>query len=93
MNGHPTAADFTNMALEKIGKKKSQRIIEHCKECPECADRLLEAVREAPLEREPFRLSKWNWISIVLLVASLIAVFGALVWFLGSAGDQALPGR
>ena len=92
-SSHPSAADFANMAAERLGKKKYDRIIEHCKNCPECADKLLQAVRDAPMERQPLKLSKWNWISIGLLVISLAAVFAALVWFLGGAAGQAVPGR
>ena len=89
---HPTASDFVNVALEKVGQKKTQRILEHCKQCPDCANALLEAVRDVPVVREPIKLSKWNWISIGFLVISLVVVFAALLWFLGSAAD-AVPDR
>ena len=85
---HPHSNDLTNLAQERLGRKKTERILDHCKECPECADRLLEVVRSQPIERERLSLSKWNWISIVVLLASLIAVVLAMFWFLNRASGR-----
>lgn len=82
---HPSSVDLANLASEKLGRKKTQRIIEHCKGCPECADRLLDVVSRQPAGGEKMRLSKWNWISIAILVLSLLAVFGLMVWLLRGA--------
>ena len=83
---HPSATDLANLAAEKLGRKKSDRIIEHCKECPECRERLLDAVSRQPARGGGVRLSKWNWISIGVLLLALVATFGLLLWLLsGSA--------
>ena len=86
---HPEPKDLLNLARERLGKKKSQRILDHCKECPECADSLLEAVREHAPEQEKLPLSWWNWASIVLFFVALAAVVLAVVWFLRSAARTA----
>lgn len=92
---HPDAQDLLNLAQEKLGKKKSQRILDHCKDCPACADALLEAVREhAPKgERQP--ITRWQWISIGLFIVALVAVVVAMVWFVRSAASSTslIPGR
>ena len=84
---HLEPSDFLNFAQEKLGKKKQERILEHCKECQECADRLLEAVREHGLDTKPVRLRWWNWVSIGLIVTVLLLiVFAALLgYFRGAA--------
>jgi hypothetical protein len=82
---HPSAEDLANLAREELGRKKTQRILDHCRECPECAELLLEAVSNQPMSRERISLSKWNWISIIILVVALIAVFGLLLWLLRGA--------
>jgi len=82
---HPDPKELSNLAQERLGKKKTRRILEHCKECPQCADFLLEAVRSQPLVGDRPRLSKWNWISIGVLIVTLLAVVAALWWILRSA--------
>jgi hypothetical protein len=87
---HPTAADLANLAGEKLGRKKTQRIIDHCKDCPPCAERLLDEVSRRPSPAgEGLRLSKWNWISIGILVVALLATFGLLLWLLRGAAPAA----
>ena len=81
---HPDPKDLANLAQERLGRKKTQRIFDHCKECPECAELLLETVRSQPIAGERLALSKWNWISIAVLILSLIAVVVAMRWFLNS---------
>ena len=88
---HPTERDLINYARDELGRYKKFRIIEHCKECPECADRLIEAARDHGPEPEPFRLSKWNKISIVVMIAALLAVAFGMWWLLSSVGQSA-PG-
>ncbi|MGD8815778.1 MAG: hypothetical protein PVJ51_01240 [Acidobacteriota bacterium] len=83
---HPSAADLVNLAREELGRKKTQRILEHCKRCPACAELLLDAVNNQPFEGERLRLSKWNWISIGVLLAAVIGVFALLLWLLAGAG-------
>jgi len=83
---HPTAADLANLAREELGRKKTQRILEHCKQCPACADALLDAVSNQPFERERLKLSKWNWISIGVLLVAIIGIFALLLWLLSGVG-------
>ena len=90
-DSHPDPKELSNLAQERLGKKKTRRILEHCKECPQCADLLLEAVRSQPLIGDRPRLSKWNWISIFVLVLSLISVVVALFWFLNSISRAGPP--
>ena len=71
---HLEPTDFLNFAQERLGKKKQERILEHCKECQNCADQLLEAVREHGLEAKPVRLRWWNWVSIGLIVTVLLLI-------------------
>ena len=84
---HPSERDLINYACDELGRYKKFRIIEHCKECPECADRLIEAAREHGPEPEPFKLSKWNKISIVVMVVALLAVAFGMWWLLSSVGQ------
>ncbi|NKB87270.1 MAG: hypothetical protein GKS06_03495 [Acidobacteria bacterium] len=84
---HPSERDLINYAREELGRYKKFRIIEHCKECPECADRLIEAAREHGPEPEPFKLSKWNKISIVVMLGALLAVAFGMWWLLRSVGQ------
>lgn len=85
---HPSERDLINYARDELGRYKKFRIIEHCKECPECADRLIEAAREHGPEPEPFKLSKWNKISIVVMVVALLAVAFGMWWLLTSVGQN-----
>ena len=89
---HPDPTDLANLAREKLGRKKTQRILDHCKECPDCAEQLLEAVREQPLAEGRPLLSKWNWISIGVLIVALLAVVAALWWILRSASRPPAAG-
>ena len=82
---HPDRKDLANLAKERLSRKKTQRILDHCKECPACADVLLEMVRSQPIAGERLVLSKWNWFSIAVLILSLIAVVVAMFWLLNSA--------
>jgi hypothetical protein len=83
MSDHPEPSDFLNFAREKLGKKKQDRIIAHCKECPDCADRLLEVVRAHGADAKPLRLRWWNWVSIglILVVIAAIVVAALLGYF------------
>jgi hypothetical protein len=85
---HLSDRDLINYARDELGRYKKFRIIEHCKECSECAERLIEAAREHGPEPEPFRLSKWNKISIVVMVVALLAVAFGMFWLLRSVGQS-----
>ena len=85
---HPAASDLANLAQEKLGRKKTQRILDHCRDCPECADLLLEAVRAQPLAGERPTLSKWNWISIGIFVVALVVVVVVMLWLLRSVSQR-----
>jgi hypothetical protein len=85
---HPSAADLDSLAQEKLSGKKTQRILDHCKQCPPCADQLMEAVREQT-PATPLKLTKWNWISIGFLIVWLLATLVALWWI--SRGTPQLP--
>ncbi len=90
---HPDPKDLVNLAREQLGRKKTQRILDHCKKCPECADRLLEAVREQPIDPTPVKLSRWSWISLAVLVLTIIAIVVMVFWILRGArvGDSLDP--
>lgn len=80
---HPDTKDLANLAGERLGRKKTQRILDHCKECPDCAERLLEIVRTLPpSERRP--PSRWTWISIVLFAVALIVTVATMIGLLRS---------
>lgn len=85
---HPTPEDLANLAEEKLGGKKTERILQHCKRCPTCADALLEAVSNRPIAQERIKLSKWNWISIALMLVAIVALFGLMLWLLVNAGRE-----
>lgn len=85
---HPGDQDLANYARDELGRYKKFRIIEHCKECPECAERLIDAAREHGPEPEPFRLSKWNKISIAVMLIALLAVAFGMWWLLRSVGQS-----
>ncbi len=84
---HPSPTDLANFAQEKLGRKKTQRILDHCKACRACADQLLEAVCDQPIATPQLRLSRWNWISLGFLVIALLASVGVLGWILRSASQ------
>lgn len=86
---HPSDQDLANYARDELGRYKKFRIIEHCKECPECAERLIDAAREHGPEPEPFRLSKWNKISIAVMIIALLGVAFGMYWLLRSVGQSA----
>ncbi len=85
---HLDPTDLANFAQETLSRKKTQRILDHCKQCPACADQLMEAVREQT-PATPLKLTTWNWISIGFLVVWLFAMIAA-VWCL-SRGTARLP--
>lgn len=89
---HLDPTDLANFAEEKLGRKKTQRVLDHCKECPDCAEQLLEAVRERPLASQRLALSMWNWISIGLLIVALLAVVAAFWWISTNASRPPATG-
>ena len=87
---HPDSADLVNLARQRLGRKKTQRVLDHCRECPDCAEQLLEAVRDEPSDTQPLSLSVWNWISIGLLLVALPAVIAVLWWISRAASTDLL---
>lgn len=93
MEFHPEDRDLVNFARDEIGARKKDRILAHCRECPECADRLLAATRDHAPPPPPFQLTRWNKIWLGALVLSLIALAITLVVLLRSVQppDAMLP--
>lgn len=85
---HPTERDLLNFARDALRQTKRQRILAHCRDCQPCADRLLDLVRQHAPPGERLRLTWFNWLSIVVLAATLLALVGGLIWLLrhGSVG-------
>lgn len=83
---HPSEQDLINYARDELGRYKKFRIIEHCKECSECAERLITAAREHGPEPEPFKLSTWNKVSIVIMLLALLGVAFGLYWMMRQVG-------
>ena len=77
---HPDPADLLKLAQEKLGRKRTQRVLEHCKACNACADELLELVSAQPLPTGRPMLNKWNWISLAFLLAMVLGAFAILWW-------------
>ena len=85
---HPSEQDLINYARDEVGRYKKFRILEHCKECPECADKLIAAARDHGPEPEPFRLSTWNKVSLVIMVLALLGVVFGLYWMVRQLGQD-----
>lgn len=85
---HPPERDLLNFARDELGEAKKERIIRHCRQCPECAERLIELTREHAPDAGPFRLTRFQKISIVLLILSLVAAIGGLMWTLQQVAQQ-----
>lgn len=85
---HPDERDLINLAREELGSRKSERILAHCRNCPPCADRLLELVREHAPPPGPLRLSRWQKFSIVLFVVTLVLLVVLLVWWIRALPEQ-----
>lgn len=86
---HPSARDLVNFARDELGGQKKSGILDHCRQCPECAEKLIEATRENAPPPGPIKLSRFNKLSIVFLIVALIATVFGLVWFLNQLGNQA----
>lgn len=72
MEFHPEDRDLVNFARDRLGERKKERILAHCRECPECADRLLEATRVHAPPPAPLKLTRWNKIWLGALLVSLL---------------------
>lgn len=79
---HPSDRDLINFAHENLGARKQNKILAHCRQCPQCADRLIDATRQHAPDPGPFKLSRWNKLSILFLILMLLATLGGMVWFL-----------
>jgi len=87
MSSHPDPQDLLNLARDQLGKKKSQRILDHCRECPPCADALLEVVRDQAPEGARPPMTRWQWVSIILFIVALVVVVVLMVWFVRGAAQ------
>jgi len=79
---HPDSKDLTNLAKERLSQKEAQYILDHCKECRECADKLLETIRSQPIVGERRLVKKQNWMRAATLTFFLAAAILATHWFL-----------
>ena len=84
MIGHPQDRDIINFATDRLGEHKKGKILAHCRECPTCADRLIEATREHAPAPGPIKLSRWNKISLVALALALAILVVTLVMLVRS---------
>ncbi len=84
MELHPNDQDMINFALDELRQRKKDRILAHCRECPDCADRLIAATREHAPDPGPMRLTRWNKIWLGALVVSILALVATLVILLRS---------
>ena len=79
---HPDSKDLANLAKERLSQKEAQYILDHCKECRECADKLLETIRSQPIVGERRLVKKQNWMRAATLTFFLAAAILATHWFL-----------
>jgi len=86
---HIADHDLIHFAQDRLGARKKDRIIAHCRECEWCAERLIEATREHAPDPAPFRLTRWQKISILVMVLALIATVASMVWVFRQIGRQA----
>ena len=90
---HPDSKDLANLAKERLNQKEAQYILDHCKECRECADKLLETIRSQPIVGERRLVKKQNWMRAATLTFFLAAAILATHWFLednSSSGQFAI---
>jgi hypothetical protein len=85
---HPPDRDLANFARERLGEAKKQRILQHCRQCPDCAERLIELTREHAPDPGPMKLTRLNRISLWLLLLSLVAATAGLIWTLQQMAQQ-----
>jgi len=79
---HPDSKDLANLAKERLSQKEAQCILDHCKECRECSDKLLETIRSQPIVGERRLVKKQNWMRAATLTFFLAAAILATHWFL-----------
>jgi hypothetical protein len=91
---HPPEHDLVNFARDQLGEQKKARILQHCRQCHDCADRLIELTREHAPPAGPLKLTKWNKIWLWLLLFSLVAATAGVVWTFRQMARQPamLPG-
>ena len=85
---HPPEQDLLNFARDELGEAKKERILKHCRQCTPCADRLIELTREHAPDPGPFRLTRFQKLSLLILALSLVAAIGGLVWTLRQVAQQ-----
>lgn len=91
MERHPEQRELVNYARDALREQKKQRILEHCRGCPECAERLIEAVREHGPDPGPIRLTRWNKISLAALALALIVLVVTFVLLIRGLGRSTPP--
>ncbi|MBQ91541.1 MAG: hypothetical protein CL441_09080 [Acidimicrobiaceae bacterium] len=77
---HPSTDDLLKLAKERLGRKRTERILAHCRGCQPCADRLLALIGAQPADKSPLRFGPWMWVSLALLVATVLALVGGMWW-------------
>ncbi len=50
---HPSTDDLLKLAKERLGRKRTERILAHCRNCQPCADRLGALISAQPPEKTP----------------------------------------
>ena len=79
---HPDSKDLANLAKEQLSLKETHRILDHCRECRECADKLLETVWSQPIVGERRAVNKRNWMPAATLALLIAGAILATYWFL-----------
>lgn len=88
---HIADGDLVNFARDQLGERKKDKILAHCKQCDWCAERLIDATREHAPDPAPFKLTRFQKISIAVMIIALIASVAGMVWFFRQLGQQASP--
>ena len=68
------------MAQEKLGRKRTERVYEHCRTCQPCAGQLLALVSDRARSEELPLLTAWNWVSLAVLAAIVVGAVGFFNW-------------
>ena len=77
---HPDPEDLARVAQEKLGRKRTERVYEHCRTCQPCADQLLALVSDRARSEERPLLTVWNWVSLAVLAAIVLGAVGFFSW-------------
>lgn len=77
---HPDSKDLANLAKERLSLKETQRILDHCRECRECTDKLLETVWSQSIVGERRAVNKRNWMPAATLALFIAGAILAAYW-------------